>query len=79
MLDGNKIIVTVAINGGMQQDREGPSFRNSLSRSAKRRPAVTRRAPRSSTFTRAMPRAGIAVPAKSTRRSSGKSAQGHRF
>ncbi len=23
MLDGNKIIVTVAINGGMQQDREG--------------------------------------------------------
>ena len=23
MLDGNKVIVTVAINGGMQQDREG--------------------------------------------------------
>lgn len=23
MLDANKVIVTVAINGGMQQDREG--------------------------------------------------------
>ena len=79
MLEGNKIIITVAVNGGMQQDREGAIIPKQPVEIGEAAARCYEAGASSFTFTRAIPRAGTAVRAKSTRRSYGKSARGHRF